>query len=82
MTVEPLPTVEQINERVCGCIDNESQNPQETCATQNHAAASVDWTGQDFPLSSLMHIAVESPHAFSKLMAAAFPCGQPASGTD
>lgn len=71
MTVEPLPTVEQINERVRGCIDNESEIPGKP-VTQNHAAASVDWTGQDFPLSSLMHLAVESPHAFSKLMAAAF----------
>lgn len=76
MPQEPLPSVEQLNQRVEDYIASGRGNlKREDCAqVQSKAASSADWTGQPFPLSSLMHIAVAKPTEFAKLLAAAFLC--------
>ena len=74
LPVEPLPTVDQINERVRTFIQFgiASSKQEERPRVRIKASSSADWTGQDFPLSSLMHSAVESPVDFCKLIAAGF----------
>ena len=74
LPVEPLPTMDQMNERVRTFLQlgSASSKQEERPRVRIKASSSADWTGQGFPLSSLMHSAVESPVDFCKLMAAGF----------
>jgi len=75
---DPPPTVDQVDERVRAFLEIEGASPQrEKYAdvkyhAQNRTRSSADWTGQPFPLSTLMQNAVASPIDFCKLLAAAF----------
>ena len=74
MTPSQLPTLEQLNERTRDLIEWENANPRpEECAyAQSEASLSAEWTGQKFPVSELMNIAVTAPNEFAKLMAGGF----------
>jgi hypothetical protein len=70
---EGLPTVEQVNERAREYIGATGENCSPTQSGRRESQTdSRDWTGQDFPLSTLMHVAVENPKAFCSLIIAAF----------
>lgn len=64
---EPLPTVDQINERVLVLIGRESGDLKPEDRVHMHTEGAAEWTGQDFPLSTVMHAAIESPEYFCKL---------------
>jgi hypothetical protein len=71
-STEPDWTIEEINERIreyVGLARNERMKKQ---AVRSESGSASDWTGQDFPVGSLMHSAVFDPKGFCKLIAGAF----------
>lgn len=81
---EARPTVEQTQEQFEKCIGLTGGNRSRTQTTRRESATDylaeclaaadslADWTGQDFPVSFLMHMAITEPKLFCKLIARAF----------
>ncbi len=69
---EPRRTREEINEQLRDYIGLTSKNRSRGQTAHVESESSWDWTGQPFPVGSLMQIAVAHPKAFCKLFAAAF----------
>jgi hypothetical protein len=67
----PRRTMEQINQFVREYIGLAGKNRPKTSTLQVETRP-WDWTGQDFPLGSLMQIAVKDPKAFCTSLVAAF----------
>ena len=65
-------TKEEINKEVRHYIglDRNERTKRENVRTE--LPSPWDWTGQEFPLNSLMHLAVVNPKAFCKLIIAGF----------
>jgi hypothetical protein len=63
---EPCRTIEEINDGVRDYIGLTSKNR----ATGQQSEPPWAWTGQPFPVGSLMQVAVENPKAFCTLFAA------------
>lgn len=68
-----LPTMEENNRSVREYLGLTGKEQTKKSAVPPKRRAPGDWTGQDFPLSSLMQIAVANPAAFCKLLAATLP---------
>ena len=69
---EPRPTKDELNELVREYIGLTSKNrTRQTDAAESRSPG--DWTGQDFPVSSLMQLAVAYPKGFCKALAATLP---------
>ena len=69
---EPPRTMEEINQWVRDYIGLAGANRTEEKTVQVEPPSPSDWTGQPFPIGSLMQIAVADPKAFGTLIAAAF----------
>lgn len=70
-------SIDEINKSICDHIRPAVNNSTKRQAAQLEAAVPWDWTGQPFPIGSLMQLAVASPKAFCKLLVPAFlrpPC--------
>ena len=68
-----LPTMEEVNQSVREYVGLTGEEQTKKSAVPPKSRAPGDWTGQDFPISSLMQIAVANPRAFCKLLAAILP---------
>ena len=68
-----LPTMEEVNQSVRDYVGLTGNEQTKKSAVPPKSRAPGDWTGQDFPISSLMQIAVANPGAFCKLLAATLP---------
>ena len=68
-----LPTMEEVNQSVREYVGLTGKEQTKKSAVPPESRAPGDWTGQDFPISSLMQIAVANPGAFCKLLAAILP---------
>jgi hypothetical protein len=66
------PTSEGLNEQARDFIRLVRKEPMKKQTVRTGSPSAWDWTGQDFPVSSLMHLAVVNPNAFCKLIAAGF----------
>jgi hypothetical protein len=69
---EPRRTIEEINQGVRDYIGFTGKNRATGQPVQVDLEPPWAWTGQPFPVGSLMQLAVESPRAFCKLFVAAF----------
>jgi hypothetical protein len=69
---EPYRTGEEINERLRDYIGLTSKNRTKGQTVHVESQSPSDWTGQPFPVGSLMQIAVADPKSFCKMFAAAF----------
>jgi hypothetical protein len=69
---QPRWTVEEINERFCHYIGLAGKHRAKRQTERVESRSPWDWTGQDFPVGSLMQLAVANPKAFCPLFAAAF----------
>jgi hypothetical protein len=69
---EPFRTMEEVNQEVRDYIGLTGKNAATGHPDQVESEAPWAWTGQPFPVGSLMQLAVESPKAFCTLFAAAF----------
>jgi hypothetical protein len=69
---EPCLTKEEINEGVRDYIGLTGKNRATGQPDQVESEPPWAWTGQPFPVGSLMQLAVESPKDFCTLIAAAF----------
>ena len=65
-------TKEELNERIREHIGLAGRDRAKRLNVQTESRSPWDWTGQDFPVNSLMQRAVENPKAFSTLIVAAF----------
>ena len=65
-------TKEESNERVRDYIGLAGKERAKRRGAQTESGSRWDWTGQDFPVNSLMQLAVENPKAFCTLIVAAF----------
>jgi hypothetical protein len=69
---EPRSTLEEINQWVRDYIELTGKNRTEEKTVQVESRSAWDWTGQPFPVGTLMQIAVANPKAFCTQFAAAF----------
>ena len=69
---EPRLTIEEINQEVRDYIGLTGKNRATGQPVQVESEPPWAWTGQPFPVGSLMQLAVEKPKAFCTLCAAAF----------
>ncbi len=69
---QPHRTKEERNESVRDYIGLTGTDRAKRQIVQTESGSSWDWTGQDFPVGSLMQLAVANPKAFCTLIAAAF----------
>ena len=69
---EPCRTMEEVNEDLRDYIGLTGKNWVTERPAQAESEQPWDWTGQPFPLGSLMQLAVESPKTFCTLCTAAF----------
>ena len=69
---EPRLTIEEINQGVRDYIGLTGENRATGQPVQVELEPPWAWTGQPFPVGSLMQLAVENPKAFCTLCAAAF----------
>jgi hypothetical protein len=69
---EPCRTIEEVNQEVRDYIGLTGKNRATGQPDQVESEPSWAWTGQPFPVGSLMQLAVESPKDFCTLIAAAF----------
>ena len=69
---KPRWTMEEINQRVRDYIGLAGKNRTEEKTVQVESQSPWDWTGQPFPVGTLMQIAVTDPKAFCTELAAAF----------
>jgi hypothetical protein len=69
---EPRRTREEIDERLRDNIGLTTKNGTRGQTVHVESQSPWDWTGQPFPVGSLMQIAVAEPKAFCKLLVAAF----------
>ena len=68
----PNRTIEEINEDVRDYIGLAGRTGRRDKLFERSLPSTWDWTGQDFPVGSLMRLAVEEPKAFCTLIVAAF----------
>lgn len=68
----PPRTMDQINQWVRDYVGLTSDNRPTKQNVHVEASSPPDWTGQDFPVGSLMQAAVRAPKAFCASIAAAF----------
>ncbi len=68
-----LPTMEEVNQSVRDYVGLTGKEQTKKSAVPPKSRAPWDWTGQDFPVGTLMQIAVANPGAFCKLLAATLP---------
>jgi hypothetical protein len=74
MPEKPPPTMEEMNQRVRDHIGLTGKNRTEDKTVQVESQSPWDWTGQPFPVGTLMQIAVADPKAFcTQLFAACLP---------
>jgi hypothetical protein len=71
--VERRWTKEEIDEWLRDYIGLTSENRTREQTVHLESRSPSDWTGQPFPVGSLMQIAVADPKAFCKLLAATLP---------
>lgn len=69
---EPSPTMDEINRSLREHIGLTGKNRTKGQTVQMDSQSPRDWTGQDFPVGSLMQLAVAKPKAFCTLIVAAF----------
>ena len=69
---KPPLTMEEINRWVRDYIGLTGKNRTEEKTVQGESQSPWDWTGQPFPVGSLMQTAVANPSAFCTLLYAAF----------
>lgn len=69
---EPCRTIEEINQSFREYIGLTKKSRRKGQTAQVELQAPWGWTGQDFPVGSLMQIAVQKPRAFCRLCVAAF----------
>ena len=69
---QPHRTKEESNECVRDYIGLAGKGRSKRQIAQTESRSPWDWTGQDFPVNSLMQLAVENPKAFCTLIVAAF----------
>ena len=62
----------KVNECVRDYIGLAGKGRSKRQIAQTESRSPWDWTGQDFPVNSLMQLAVENPKAFCTLIVAAF----------
>lgn len=70
---EPRLTREEINQSVRDYIGLDGKDQTKTQSVRVEFQSPWAWTGQDFPVGPLMHLAVERPEKFCKLIAATLP---------
>lgn len=70
---EPRRTIEESNQRVRDYIGLTGKDRTKGQTVQVKSQSPWNWTGQPFPVGSLMQNAVENPKTFCTLLAAAFP---------
>jgi hypothetical protein len=68
---EPHRTMEEIDQHFRDCIGLTGKNRAETETGQAGSRSQWDWTGQPFPVGTLMQAAVKNPKEFCTLIAAA-----------
>jgi hypothetical protein len=69
---KPRRTTEEIDQWTRDYIGLAGANRTKSKTVQVESRSQWDWTGQPFPVGSLMHLAVENPKAFCNLFVAAF----------
>ena len=69
---EPRRTIEESNQRVRDYIGLTGKDRTKGQTVQVESQSPWNWTGQPFPVGSLMQNAVENPKTFCTLLAAAF----------
>jgi hypothetical protein len=69
---EPRRTIEEINQWFRDYIGLTGKNRTKGQTVQVESQSPWGWTGQPFPVGSLMQLAVENPKAFCTLFVAAF----------
>ena len=69
---QPHRTKEESNECVRDYIGLTGKGRSKRQIAQTESRSPWDWTGQDFPVNSLMQLAVANPKAFCTLIVAAF----------
>ena len=69
---EPRRTIGEVNEGIRDYIGLAPGNLTKPEAVHVAPGSPWDWTGRDFPVGSLMHLAVENPKEYCTLVAAAF----------
>ena len=69
---EPRRTIEEINQWLRDYIGLTSTNRTRGKTVHLESRPPWDWTGQPFPVGSLMQLAVADPKAYCKLLVAAF----------
>jgi hypothetical protein len=70
---EPRRTIEEINQWLRDYVGLTSENRTREQTVHLESRSPWDWTGQPFPVGSLMQIAVADPKSFCKLLAATLP---------
>jgi hypothetical protein len=69
---EPRRSIEELDQCVRDYIGFTGNSPTKEQTVGVESWSLPDWTGQPFPVGSLMGLAVEKPKAFCKLFVAAF----------
>ena len=69
---EPRRTSEEINQSFPEYIGLTGKKRRKGQTAQVEPQSPQDWTGQDFPVGSLMQVTVQKPKAFCRLCVAAF----------
>jgi hypothetical protein len=69
---EPLRTIEEINRELREYIGLTANKQTKRQPDQVDSDAPWAWTGSDYPVGPLMHLAVTQPKGFCELFAAAF----------
>jgi hypothetical protein len=73
MPEKPRGTMAEINDWLRDFIGLTSENRTRGQTVDVESQSPSDWTGQPFPVGSLMQTAVAAPASFCKLLAAMFP---------
>jgi hypothetical protein len=68
----PCRTLDEIDQWCVEYIGLTSKTRTKRRTADAESGSAWDWTGQDFPVGSLMHAAVTGPKAFCKLIVAGF----------
>ena len=69
---QPHRTKEESNEVFATTLGSRGRSRSKRQIARPKSRSPWDWTGQDFPVGSLMQLAVEEPKAFCTLIVAAF----------
>ena len=69
---EAFARMEELDESICDCLGLSDKNRKKKKASKITSESPWAWTGRDYPVGSLMQLAVENPKDFCELLVKAY----------